>query len=124
MTFQTNFKPRPKLLDKRETKAATAQIDREENAKVKQRSGGRCEIVEVAANAIGRKLEIRCPRRASHVHHLISGIGRRNQGRSILAAHKLHVCDLGHEEIHGHVLQVFDGTQKEDASTVRYERIR
>jgi hypothetical protein len=119
-------KPRPKLLDKRDAKAKTAKLDREENAKVKQRSGGQCEVRTVAdysPRSTWHSNFKRCPFRASHTHHLISGIGRRNVGKSILAAHKLHVCERCHEEIHGHVLKPVNDYEREDAATVRYERV-
>lgn len=123
-------KPRPKLLEKRQQKADTARIDREENAKVKQRSGGRCEVITVFPAQPGRgpmyamPLVCPCRRRASHVHHLISGIGRRNVGKSIEAAHKLHACDRCHSEIHGHVLKPVNDYERDAAATVRYERVR
>jgi hypothetical protein len=115
-------KPRPKLLDKRQVKADTAKVDREENAKVKQRSGGRCEVWIIWDARGGNRRPDRCLLRASQVHHLISGIGRRNVGKSIEAAHKLHVCDRCHEEIHGHVLKPV--TQTDDATAIRYERVK
>jgi len=128
-------KPRPRLLEKRDKQAATNALDRAENAKVKQRSGGQCEVREmfrvdrweserVTGEPTWRYLPHRCALRASHVHHLISGIGRRNVGRSITAECKLHVCDRCHEEIHGHVLKPVNDYEKEAAATVRYERIK
>ena len=121
-------KPRPKLLEKRQAKADLAKIDRDENTKVKARSGGRCEVLVVLASATwqaARKDAMgRCPLRASHVHHLISGIGRRNVGKSITADAKLHVCERCHSEIHGHVLKPVNATEREAAATVKYERIR
>jgi len=121
-------KPRPRLLEKRDKQAATNALDRAENAKVKQRSGGQCEVLTVTTRL---KSDFwicvtprRCHLRASHVHHLISGIGRRNVGRSITAECKLHVCDRCHEEIHGHVLKPVNDYEKEAAATVRYERIK
>ena len=66
----------------------------------------------------------RCKQRAVENHHLIGGIGRRNQGRSILAKHRLDVCKVCHAEITNHVLVPVDGTKKDDAATVRYERVR
>ena len=113
-------KPRPKLLDKRTVAREVAKIDRDENAEVKKRSGGRCEVLEV----IMSRSTFRCCWRASHIHHLISGIGRRNRGVSILAEHKLHVCADCHREIHGHVLNPINATEREDAATVRYKRVR
>jgi hypothetical protein len=113
------------LLEKRQQKADTAALDRAENAKVKQRSGGQCEMKwplwDRDARPSGFK---RCPLRASHVHHLISGIGRRNVGKSIESAHKLHLCERCHSEIHAHVLVPLNAYEREDAATVRYERVR
>ena len=117
-------KPRPKLLDKRQAKADLAKIDRDENAKVKARSGWRCEVLVILTYIGARESIGRCPLRASHVHHLISGIGRRNRGVSIEARSKLHVCERCHAEIHGHVLKPVNATEREAAATVKYERIR
>lgn len=123
-------KPRPKLLDTRKAKAAIQAEDRRENATVKARSGGRCEMLERVRHErirkdsyLDRPLRYSCPRRAVHVHHLISGIGRRNQGASIKASHKLHVCENCHREIHAHVLRPF-GIGRESAATVVYERVK
>lgn len=118
-------KPRPKMLDKIDARKAIAAIDRAENLKVKARSGGQCEVVTKHRTKpfwIVSVYDVRCPRRASHTHHLISGIGRRNRGVSIQAEHKLHVCDRCHDEIHGHVLKPVNATERESAATVRYER--
>ena len=114
-------KPRPRLLEKRPAKAETAKVDRDENFKVRMRSQGWCEVRVLERGFAGLLL---CRRRGSHVHHLISGIGRRNVGKSIEAAHKLHVCDRCHEEIHGHVLKPVNEYERHDASTVRYERVK
>lgn len=116
-------KPRPKLLDKREKKADVAKEDRAENAKVKARSSGMCEVWEVFTRVDGGSM-MRCHRRAGHIHHLRSGIGVRNRGESIKARCKLHVCEMHHEEIHGHVLKPTDEATRYDAATVRYERQR
>jgi hypothetical protein len=116
-------KPRPRLLEKKDRRAAIAATDKAENTKVKARSGGQCEVIEAGTNAIFQKVTRRCPLRASHVHHLISGIGRRNVGKSIEAAHKIHVCEKCHELIHGHVLKPINATEREAAATVRYERV-
>jgi hypothetical protein len=67
---------------------------------------------------------VRCQRRASENHHLIGGIGRRNKGRSILAEHRLDVCQRCHEEITGRVLvPCVEQKDAEWAATVRYERV-
>ena len=94
-------KPRPRALDKQDRKAAIDAMDKSENAKVKIRSGGRCEGVIVG--------EGRCTRRAFSVHHMISGIGVRGRGVSALQKHKQAVCDgpHGHHRlITGHVLKL------------------
>ena len=99
-------KPRPRLLDKQDRKADLAKRERVENATVKARSGGRCEAWERFAGHFidGRPNDLRCVRRAVHIHHLISGVGRRNVRESVLAEHKLHLCPRCHQDIHGHVL--------------------
>lgn len=125
-------KPRPKLLDKRQKQAELNAQDRIERQKCKQRSGGQCEVWVVSSFApmegdrssyfgvrVGSR---RCPRRASQNHHLIGG-QRRNKGKSILAEHRIDTCDRCHSEITNHVLVPVDGTLKDDAATVRYERI-
>ncbi len=127
-------KPRPKLLDKRKAKADIAKVDREENAKVKARSKGECEVREVVWTPYAdethgpgewqRWSALKCHRRAGHIHHLRSGIGIRNHGDSIKARCKLHVCELHHDEIHGHVLTPESTELRYDAKTVRYERVR
>lgn len=115
-------KPAPKLLAKRKAKASVETTDRTERQKCHARSGGQCEVYETSP--VMRGVAMRCERRARQNHHLIGGIGRRNRGRSILAAHRLDTCDRCHEDITGNVLVPVDGTKKEHAATVRYERIR
>lgn len=75
-------KPRPILLDRADTKRDREQIDKAESAKVKARSGGRCEVT------IGG---VRCMRRASEVHHHLGGWGRRGRGDSALAEQNARV---------------------------------
>lgn len=67
-------------------------IDAAESAKVRERSGGRCEA------RIGR---VRCHARAVHVHHRLAGIGVRGRGASALADNKLHLCLRCHWLAHG-----------------------
>lgn len=114
-------KPRPQLLATRERKSQIAAQDRAENAKVKARSKGQCEVrTRVGVRTV---MVPRCYRRAAHIHHLKSGIGRRNVGDSVLSKCKLHVCELHHSEIHGHVLKPTDEATRYDAATVVYERM-
>lgn len=84
---------------RKKTRLAT---DGEESDAVKVRSGGRCEVVW-----FGRKERRvrRCVKRASQVHHMIGGWGKRARGPSILAKHKQHVCDTCHPLITGRVLR-------------------
>lgn len=113
-------KPRPRLLDKTAAKATRDAIDRAENAKVRARSQGWCEVRE----QWGATMFKQCRRRAGHIHHLRSGIGVRNHGESILSSCKLHVCEQHHSEIHGHVLKPVSEETRHDAATVIYERYK
>lgn len=127
-------KPRPRLLSKREAQADVRAVDRRENAIVKKRSGGQCEVLEVSsfglheaitATVTGlRQRAKRCARRAAHIHHLRSGIGIRNRGVSITAACKLHICELHHDELHGHVITPESNVTRYDAARVRFTRVR
>ena len=67
--------------------------DTAESVKVHERSGGRCELTV---------LGWRCTRRATEVHHLIGGSGRRGVGLSALASHKIHLCGTDHAWCHAH----------------------
>lgn len=118
MTLCPCPKPRPALLDKRDSAKDQAALDRIERATCHARSGGRCEVIEACDRYV-----LACVRPARENHHLIAGIGRRNRGRSILAAHRIDVCAAHHQEITGHVLQPV-GEGREDAARVRYERRR
>ena len=112
-------KPRPRLLDKRERAADLDAIDREQRAICRVRSGGKCEVLVV----LPWGPVTRCGRRATENHHLKFGIGRRNRGVSILAAHRIDVCQPCHEEITGKVLvPCVPKDEAERADSVRYER--
>jgi hypothetical protein len=114
-------KPRPHLLDKRDAARDLDAEDRRQRAICRKRSGGVCEVFWRWQGASGSWIP--CHRRATENHHLKGGIGRRNRGDSILAAHRLEVCGSCHEEITGHVL-VPIGENKEYAESVVYERRR
>ena len=109
-------KQRPALLGKQDRRKTVIDLDRLENDKVKQRSGGRCEIHE-----LHQGIPIRCTRRAYEIHHLLGGWRRRSRGVSALAEHKQHVCRRCHREVTGHVLQHI-GVQV-PRWTYRYRRI-
>ena len=94
-------------------RTAQARLEREENAKVKARSEGRCEVFVVGKRGwkvqvieyleTGRRPDGRCPLRATQVHHMISGRGRRGVGLSLFAEAKQHVCSSCHQDITGDV---------------------
>ena len=118
-------KPRPRLLEKRERKALLASQDRSERKICRLRSSGRCEVILVThkpeASAIEQK---RCKRTATTNHHLLGGVGRRNIGASILAAHRLDMCGECHNAIDIAAIYepyVFD--EAYDAATVRYIKV-
>ena len=82
--------------------------DERESDKVRQRSGGLCEVWEVTQTVLAiegnaRLIESalnRCLHRAAHVHHMIGG-RMRGRGASALADHKQHVCEAHHRDING-----------------------
>ena len=88
--------------EKRQRRARLTAQDRAENAKVKARSGGRCEMLFAPD---GRHHDDpQCNFRAAHIHHLIGGIGRRGRAESSKAIRKVHLCMECHADIHAHVL--------------------
>lgn len=92
--------------------------DEDESAKVKVRSGGRCEVVWFGRKARTVK---RCDKFAAQLHHMIGGWGKRARGKSILAEHKQHVCNDCHPLITGHVLRRIGGDVP--LWTDEYERV-
>lgn len=98
-------KPRAAALDRKDRRSARKAQDEAENKKVRQRSGGRCEVVDYVIRVNEPKHPYaRCWHRAAHIHHRIGGWGKRARGTSILAENKLHVCADCHRLIHAHVL--------------------
>ena len=75
--------PCPKVRKRIRTKKdADKAVDRKESERVKQRSGGRCEVSEVTMLTVDDELHIRivrCDQRAVHVMHLIGGNGKRGR---------------------------------------------
>mgnify|MGYP001577103430 CR=1 FL=1 len=112
-------KGRPHVLMKRERHAAVKARDEAESRKVRKRSGGRCEAEEWVFE---RQCRSRCRRRASEVHHMKGGIGRRGRGDSALARFKQHLCTDCHENIRLHILVPFD--PQADALHVIYRRVK
>lgn len=92
-------KPRPAKLARAERRKQQMATDDAQNRVVRQRSGGRCEVIEEVMGGLQR-----CDHVAIHVHHLLSGIGVRGRGRSAMAENKLHCCLRCHDAIHAHTL--------------------
>lgn len=113
-------KGRPRALDKADRKKRKESFDAAESARVKVRSGGRCEVIGIRGG--------RCPHRASEVHHLLGGSGRRAVGESAKAENKLHVCagfdGSCHKLITGNVLVGIWTDVHDRAATIRFQRYR
>lgn len=77
-------------------------VDRRESEKVKERSGGWCEVVEEVRSGLSQ-CGIRCNRAAGHVHHMLYGRGMRGRGESCLAIRKQAVCADCHLAITGDI---------------------
>ncbi len=116
-------KGKPRILTKREQKAELTAQDTAERKKCHVRSGKRCECIEVIskpeASAIVRK---RCKGKAVHNHHLISGVGKRNVGISILSEHRIDLCQKCHQDVEGGILRPEKEDDCFDAKTVAYVR--
>ena len=116
-------KPRPHILIKREQRAAKTALDTQERKACHVRSGGRCEVVEVLPQPERSLLIVtRCKGRAVHNHHLISGVGRRNVGVSVLASHRIDCCQRCHQDIEAGLLVPADRDHATVAGEVQYER--
>ena len=108
-------KPFPQVFERQARRACQQVRERLENAKVKERSGGRCEVV------LG---ETRCRKAGREVHHLLGGHGRRGRGDSVLATHKVHAC-LDHHRLMGlRWIEVTWATPENPMATVRFEQVR
>lgn len=81
----------PRAILKEKRVKVKQDIEDEQNAIVKARSGGRCEVRERAVRDEHAETK-RCKRDAREVHHCLGGIGRRGVRESALAQNKLHVC--------------------------------
>lgn len=114
-------KPKPRILEKREKKAALDAKDRAERKKCRIRSGGRCEVIVQTALPECSMLRVkRCQRRAQHNHHLESGIGVRNRGTSILSERRLDCCATCHQLIEARIYYPVDQSEAMYAEKVRY----
>lgn len=119
----TFAKGKPHVLVKRAKKAERDSEDTRERKLCHVRSGGRCECREVIrtpeASLITTK---RCKGKAVHNHHLISGVGKRNVGISILSDHRLDLCVRCHQDVEAGILEPTKKDDCYDAATVTYDR--
>lgn len=93
-------KPRPAALDRADRRKLRAKLDEAQNRLVRKRSGGQCEVWERHPDDV---LEMRCPRRAAEIHHMIGGRCRSRIAESVKAERKQHVCRDHHQGITGDV---------------------
>ena len=116
-------KPKPRALEKLARQRQKQSVEDRENARVKARSNGQCEVREQFTSRGFAEPSIsstrRCHRRASEVHHILGGSGRRGVGESAKAENKLHLCGPCHDLITRHILQVH-WTQVEDRAGTHY----
>lgn len=121
MTSLAFPKPKPHVLVKREKKAQRNTEDTKQREACHRRSGGRCEMVEVIAKPeASAQIRKRCKGKAVHNHHLISGVGKRNVGISILGDHRLDLCQKCHQDIEAGLLRPEKEDDCFDAATVAY----
>ncbi len=108
----------PAKVEKMARTAKRKATDEEENAKVKARAKGKCEIAW-----FGRKSKKvhRCKHAGNQTHHMIGGRGKRARGISILAEHKQYACQECHSLITGKVLRRVGGDVP--LFTDEYERV-
>jgi len=117
-------KPRPRALEKQARKRAKQSVEDRENKRVRERSKGQCEVRHIynwmdLSLRHGSTRCSPCQRRASEIHHMLGGSGRRGVGESAKAENKLHLCGPCHDLITRHILQVH-WTQVEDRAGTHY----
>ena len=93
----------PKPAPQRTKRSWQQAEDRAESAKVRVRSGGRCEVFVGSGYWRFDCQPGRCYRRAVHVHHMLSGRGSRLSAEGVKAERKQHVCNSCHSDITGEV---------------------
>ena len=108
-------KPVPLVLERQQRRACQHARERRENLTVRQRSGGRCEVV------LGTR---RCRKAAREIHHLLGGHGRRGRGDSALATHKVHSCVVHHRLMGLRWIEVTWTTPHNPMATIRFEHVR
>lgn len=114
-------KPRPRALEKQDRAKRKQTIEDRENATVKARSKGQCEVRERYSDAI---VPYRCLKSARHIHHFLGGTGRRGVKASALAINKLHVCEADHDLITRHILQPHWTDVNDRAGTTTFVRLK
>ncbi len=108
-------KPFPQILERQQRRTCQQARDRRENAKVRQRSGGQCEVVLD---------KTRCRKPGHDIHHLVGGHGRRGRGASALATHKVQAC-LDHHRLMGlKRIEVTWTTAQDPVSTIQFAQVR
>ena len=127
-------KSRPRALDKQDRVTRKQSVEDRENAKVRVRSHGQCEVLERVKHTIPEAKHMieggvvyalhHCRRQARHIHHLLGGSGRRGMGESALAVNKLHLCPQDHDLITRHILQPEWTDVENRAGTVTFRRER
>ena len=108
-------KPCPLILERQQRRACQQARERQENATVRQRSGGRCEVVLGAT---------RCRKRGREIHHLLGGHGRRGRGASVRATHKVHACVAHHRLMGLTWIEVTWTTPENPVATLRFAQVR
>ena len=108
-------KPIPQFVERQQRRACQQARERLENANVRARSGGRCEVV------LG---ETRCRKAGREVHHLLGGHGRRGRGDSVLATHKVHTCLDHHRLMSLRWIEVTWATPENPMATIRFAQVR
>ena len=108
-------KPFPQVLERQERRACQQARERLENATVRQRSGGRCEVV------LGER---RCRKRGREIHHLVGGNGRRGRGKSVLATHKIHACADHHRLMQLRWIEVRWTTPEHPVASIQFQQVR
>ena len=121
-------KGRPGALVKDDRRKVKQSIEDEQDAIVKARSGGICEVKDRHLSAMYHPVLKRCRRPAREIHHLIGGSGRRGVRESALAQNKLHVCagfdGSCHDLSTRKILQPHWADVNNRAGTVYYVRLR
>jgi len=118
--FHPQPKPRVRALLKQDRVKRKQSIEDRENAKVRARSKGQCEVREATHGTLLH----RCRKQARHIHHLLPGLGRRGIRESALAQNKLHVCEDDHSLIHAHILQHHWHDVNDRAGTSYFVRLK